>query len=151
MPHCTCAALCRRGLLYEKLSLEGSAKLEQMSREKDAAYKACLGKVRLVPTSEISGRTELHPTLKMAQRRQMEANAQREADKAPAAFTAYGLGEHCLDSDSPTSRLVVCCPCCSLQTDVAGRLLGVHAILEKRDPYPHVMQTPVYCGRPRVM
>lgn len=95
-------------------------------------------------------RTELHPSLKRAQRQQADDNHRREAAKPPPAFTARGMGEHTLDHATLTTRLGVrafplaklgiacsCDPLSALRVCVVGQL-----VCKTRTPLPG------HCGLP---
>eukprot|EP00892_Ulva_mutabilis_P001247 jgi/Ulvmu1/11122/UM071_0005.1 len=76
-----------RGLLFERLQEAGESKVHAIENEKKTDYVNTLGRLRKLGAQEIATRTELHPSLRVVQRRKQEEILQREADKAPTAFT----------------------------------------------------------------
>ena len=78
---------CRKGLLHDRLRLEGDKFVETVELEKKNQYKDGMGKVRKLTAKEIQEREELHPALKHLQRRQMAQNNEREARREPLFVT----------------------------------------------------------------
>lgn len=78
---------CRKGLLFERLQEAGASKVHAIEQEKQSDYVNTLGRMRKLGAQDIATRPDLHPSLRVMQRRRQEEILQREAVKEPPAFT----------------------------------------------------------------